>query len=352
MKRLQGMGWPVATGLMAALLIMQTLHYREPAPHTSPTSYADAVRRATPAVVNIYTRTIITERRRVPVPQGWLLFEQSRSGQSLGSGVIMTADGYILTNNHVISGASEIRVQLADGREAIARLIGSDPDTDLAVLGIDLPDLQPIAVGNVGAAEVGDVVLAIGNPYGVGQSVSQGIISATGGHNLRPDIYDNYIQTDAAINPGNSGGALLDTHGNLLGINTMIISRGGGSQGVGFAIPADYAIKALRDIVEHGSVERGWLGIEVQPLPVRIDAARETFTGMVVSDVEPGSPAQAAGVRPGDILLTLNGTPTNEGRNTMNRLLRMAPGDPFTLGVWRDGGAKELRGKLGQAPAH
>lgn len=353
LKRLQGMGWPVATGLMAALLITQTLHYREPS-HQEPAasaavdSYAGAVRRATPAVVNIYTRTIVRDRLVMPFFQGRLLRE--RVQRSLGSGVIMTADGYILTNNHVIRGASEILVLLADGREAMARLIGSDPDTDLAVLDIDLPDLQPITVSDVDAAEVGDVVLAIGNPYGFGQSVSQGIISATGRYGLQLSTYENYIQTDAAINPGNSGGALLDTRGDLLGINTAIYSRSGGSQGIGLAIPADYAIKALRDIVAHGQVVRGWIGVEVQPMPARINVAGKVLSGMVVSDVEADSPAQAAGVRPGDILLALNGVPTDQGRNAMYRILLMAPGDPFTLKVWRDGATQEFRGRLGQRP--
>ncbi len=367
LKRLQGLGWPVATGLLAALLITQTLHYREritpaeteEAVPGAVASYADAVRRATPAVVNVYTRTVV-RRPYHPLldePVFQRLFRRSGAPQreriqrSLGSGVIMTPDGYILTNNHVIRDASEILVLLADGREAMAQVIGSDPDTDLAVLDIDLPDLQPITVGDPDAAEAGDVVLAIGNPYGFGQSVSQGIISATGRYGLQLNTYENYLQTDAAINPGNSGGALLDARGDLLGINTAIYSRSGGSQGIGLAIPADYAIKALRDIVEHGQVVRGWLGVEVQPLPARVNSAQGTQTGVVVSDVEPGSPAQTAGVQPGDILLALNGTPTSQGRNAMYRILLMAPGDEFQLTVWRDGASEELRGRLGQRPA-
>jgi serine protease DegS len=362
----RALGWPVATGLMAALLILQTLHYRELAGRPAavaedagaPVSYAAAVRRATPAVVNIYTRKVI-RRPYNPLfdePFFQRLFKRGTAPQreriqrSLGSGVIMSADGYLLTNNHVIAGASEILVLLADGREAIATVIGTDPDTDLAVLDIDLPELQPIPVGDPDAAEVGDVVLAIGNPYGFGQSVSQGIISATGRFGLQLNTYENFIQTDAAINPGNSGGALLDARGNLLGINTAIYSPSGGSQGIGLAIPADYAIKVLRDIVAHGYVVRGWLGVEVQPLPARIVTADGAHTGLVVSDVEPGSPAQTAGVLPGDILLALNGTATSQGRNAMYRIALMAPGEAFDLEIYRDEQLVRLAGKLGQRP--
>ncbi len=364
----RALGWPVATGLMAALLILQALHYREltgqaVAPGAAPTgaapaSYAAAVRRATPAVVNIYTRKVV-RRPYNPLfdePYFQRLFrrgtapQRERIQRSLGSGVIVSADGYLLTNNHVIEGASEILVLLADGREAIATVIGTDPDTDLAVLDIDLPDLQPIPVGNPDAAEVGDVVLAIGNPYGFEQSVSQGIISATGRSGLQLNTYENFIQTDAAINPGNSGGALLDAQGNLLGINTAIIAPTGGSQGIGLAIPADYAIKVLQDIVAHGYVVRGWLGVEVQPLPARVVTTAGAHTGLVVSDVEPESPAQAAGVHPGDILLALNGTATSQGRNAMYRIALMAPGDAFELEIYRDGKLIRLGGKLGQRP--
>jgi serine protease DegS len=363
LNRLRELGWPVATGLMAALLILQALHYREAAraPAAAPgavESYAPAVRRATPAVVNIYTRRIV-RRPFNPLlddPLFQRLFNRStppqreRIQRSLGSGVIMYGDGYVLTNNHVIAGASEILVLLADGREAMATVIGADPDTDLAVLHIDLPDLQPVPVGGPDAAEVGDVVLAIGNPYGLGQSVSQGIISATGRFGLQLNTYENYIQTDAAINPGNSGGALLDARGNLLGINTAIYSRSGGSQGIGLAIPADYASKVLRDIVAHGYVVRGWLGVEVQPMPARIDTPDGARTGLVVSGVGRDSPAEAAGVRPGDILLALNGEAISRGRNAMYRIALMAPGDAFELQVAREGQILRLEGKLGQRP--
>lgn len=365
LKHLRGLGWPVATGLLAALLVMQTLHYRDlanipfapvPAARTTTTSFATAVRRATPAVVNVSTTRIVRQPIRVipfllddPLLQRMLnlggALPRERIERSLGSGVIMTPDGYILTNEHVIHDAREILVQLADGREAMAQVVGSDPDTDLAVLEIDLPDLRPIAVGDPATAEAGDVVLAIGNPYGLGHSVSQGIISATGRYGL------HFIQTDAAINQGNSGGALLDADGKLLGINTSILTRSGGSDGIGLAIPADYAIKALRDIVEHGEVVRGWLGMDAQPLPARLMTDEGQRTGMVISRVEEGSPAQVAGVQPGDILLALNGTPTAQGANTNYQLLLMSPGDEFRLTIRRNGKTEELHGRLGRRPA-
>lgn len=364
MKLPPSLGWPVAGGLLAALLFSAYLQQRgTPGEHAhlaqrGVDSYATAVQRATPGVVNIYTSKVVRRpyhpllddpvlRRffnRSPAPQ------RERIQRSLGSGVIISEDGYLLTNNHVIEGASEILVLLADGREALATVIGTDPDTDLAVLDIDLPDLKPVSIGDPDSAEVGDVVLAIGNPYGFGQSVTQGIISATGRFGLQLNTYENYIQTDAAINPGNSGGALVDSNGNLLGINTAIYSRSGGSQGIGLAIPADYAIKALRDIVSHGFVVRGWLGVEVQPLPARVQNRDTVTTGLVVSAIEPGSPAAAAGLEPGDILVSINGKPTHQGRSAMYRIALMAPGDAFELEIYRADRRINLRGTLGQHP--
>jgi serine protease DegS len=282
--------------------------------------------------------------RRSPAPQ------RERIERSLGSGVIMSADGYVLTNNHVISGATEILVLLADGRESLATLIGSDPGTDLAVLRIELPDLKPITVGNPASAEVGDVVLAIGNPYGFEQSVSQGIISAVGRFGLQLNAYENFIQTDAAINPGNSGGALIDAEGNLLGINTAIYSRSGGSQGIGLATPADSAAKVLQDIVQHGEVIRGWLGVSVQGMPARVKLSEGERSGLVVSDVEAGSPASQAGLQPGDLLIAINGQAADQGRNTMLRIGLMAPGDAFSLDVLRGEKRLTLDGMVGQRP--
>jgi serine protease DegS len=357
----RALGWPVALGLFAALLALQLLPSRS-APEASAVgvaSWAPAVRRASPAVVNIYTTKIV--RRAVQPLYQDPLFQQffrrspalqrERIQRSLGSGVIMSADGYLLTNSHVIAGATEILVLLADGRESFATVVGADPDTDLAVLKIELPDLQPIAPSDPSTAEVGDVVLAIGNPYGFQQSVSQGIISATGRVGLQLNAFENYIQTDAAINPGNSGGALVDATGNLLGINTAIYSNSGGSQGIGLAVPVDFALKVLHDIVQHGYVVRGWLGIEVQLLPARVQTAAGTRIGLVVSGVEPGSPAEAAGLRPGDLLVTINGQATGEGRNALHQIALLAPGERFRLEVLRESDTVRLEGSVGQRPS-
>ena len=357
--RWQALGWPVAAGLLAALVLLYFLPARDDSVHADrPGSWAEAVRRASPAVVNIYTSKVVRRPyhplmddpfyqqffRRSPAPQ------RERIERSLGSGVIMSADGYVLTNNHVISGATEILVLLADGRESLATLIGSDTGTDLAVLRIELPDLKPITVGNPASAEVGDVVLAIGNPYGFEQSVSQGIISAVGRFGLQLNAYENFIQTDAAINPGNSGGALIDAEGNLLGINTAIYSRSGGSQGIGLATPADSAAKVLQDIVQHGEVIRGWLGVSVQGMPARVKLSEGERSGLVVSDVEAGSPASQAGLQPGDLLIAINGQAADQGRNTMLRIGLMAPGDAFSLDVLRGEKRLTLDGMVGQRP--
>ena len=354
--RVAGWGWAVAAGLLAALLVLHVYPPRQSAPPTpGPDSWAQAVQRASPAVVNIYTSRVIRQRLRI---RNDSLMQQlldrssppmrERVQRSLGSGVIMTADGYILTNLHVIADATGILVLLADGREALASVLGVDPETDLAVLHIELPDLQPINIGDPAVAEVGDVVLAIGNPYGFARSVTQGIISATGRFGLQLNVYENYIQTDAAINPGNSGGALVDARGNLLGINTAIYSPTGGSQGIGLAIPADVAVKVLRDIVAKGHVIRGWLGVAVQPLPARVDTENGQGIALVVSDVEAGSPAEQSGLQPGDLLLAINGKPIEGGRQAMQTIALMAPGETFGLEVLRERNVLHLEGKVGE----
>uniref|UniRef100_UPI003341E3ED S1C family serine protease n=1 Tax=Castellaniella defragrans TaxID=75697 RepID=UPI003341E3ED len=323
-------------------------------------SYAAAVDRAAPAVVNIYT-----ERHEdvplFPLPDDRGLeqllrqfpgFTQRRSSTSLGSGVIVRADGYILTNHHVIESADTIRVALYDGRQAPARLVGADPESDLAVLRIDLSDLPVIVFSPRGGVRVGDVVLAIGNPFGVGQTTTMGIVSALGRNHLGINIYENFIQTDAAINPGNSGGALIDTQGELVGINTAIYSETGGSLGIGFAIPAAAAHSVLEQIIEHGSVRRGWLGLEPQDITpdlARVFHLREA-SGVIVARVLPRGPAAAAGIQVGDIVKTLDGEPVRDSVALLNRLAPLPQGTQVRLGLLRGGQALEVEAQVGVRP--
>ncbi len=309
---------------------------------SGPVSYSHAVARAAPSVVNIYTRKITkpTNHPLLNDPYFRRLFnnQQQRIQSSLGSGVIMQADGFMLTNNHVIDGADQILVLLYDGREAAAVVVGKDPETDLAVLKIEADDLQPISVGEPSQARIGDVVLAIGNPYGVGQTVTQGIVSATGRNGLGLNTFENFIQTDADINPGNSGGALVDSYGNLLGINTAILNQSG-SVGIGFAIPADTAAKVLQDIVSYGYVVRGWLGMDAFPLTAVI-AKRLNLPlshGLLVRAIYNGSPANLVGIQPGDVVVTINGEPVTDRQSSISQIADVAPGAPIELEIWRQG---------------
>jgi len=257
-----------------------------------------------------------------------------------------------LTNNHVIAGADQIIVALKDGRETLARVIGSDPETDLAVLKIDLPRLPAITLGRSDLIRIGDVVLAIGNPFGVGQTVTMGIISATGRNQLGLNTYEDFIQTDAAINPGNSGGALVDAQGNLLGINTAIFSRTGGSQGIGFAIPVKLALEVMRSIVEHGQVVRGWLGLEVQSLTPELS---ESFglvgsPGVLVAGVFRDGPAFNAGLQPGDVILKIADEAAQDGRTSMNQVARMQPGETIKLDILRNGEPSSVTATIGLRP--
>jgi serine protease DegS len=253
----------------------------------------------------------------------------------------------------VVAGADQIVVALKDGRETLARIIGSDPETDLAVLKIDLPDLPFIILGRSDNIRIGDVTLAIGNPFGVGQTVTMGIISATGRNQLGLNTYEDFIQTDAAINPGNSGGALVDAYGNLVGINTAIFSKSGGSQGIGFAIPVKLAMEVMQAIIEHGQVIRGWLGIEVQPLTPEL---AESFgldgrPGIVVAGIYRDGPAQKAGLQPGDLILTIDGKAAGDGRRSMNQVARTRPGDTISIDVLRNGKPLQLTAEIGVRPA-
>ena len=300
-----------------------------------PGSLSGAVRKAAPAVVSINTST-----RQPAGGDPWLRFFFGDSGgpqqqSGLGSGVIVSPEGYVLTNNHVIEGADQIEVTLPDARRAAAKLIGADPDSDLAVLKIGLDRLPVMTLGDSSALQVGDPVLAIGNPFGVGQTVTSGIVSALGRDQLGINTFENFIQTDAAINPGNSGGALIDINGNLLGINTAIYSRSGGSMGIGFAIPVSTARQVLESIVQNGRVVRGWIGIEPNELTPEL---AQTFgvrasAGVIVTGVLNNGPAAAAGIRPGDVITQINGQPVRTVRELLTRIAALAPGTsaPFTL---------------------
>ncbi|HMW73722.1 MAG TPA: trypsin-like peptidase domain-containing protein, partial [Cellvibrionaceae bacterium] len=329
---------------------------------SGPVSYAEAVKRAAPAVVNIYTRTKIQERRRRliedPLYRHFFnsadLGRQERMQSALGSGVIVSESGYLLTNIHVIRGADEVVVQLQDGRETQATLVGVDEENDLAVLHIKADKLTAIHIGAPRNAQVGDVVLAIGNPFGMGQTVTQGIISATGRHGLGISTLENFIQTDAAINPGNSGGALIDTQGNLLGINTAILDRLGNSSldGVGLAVPADTALLSLKDIVEMGKVVRGWLGVEAQPVTPLIaqQLNLQALNGVVVTAIFNNGPAHKAGLTPGDIILKVNGQAVGNGTLGMQEILKARPGQAMAIEIWRQGELKTLNAVLGSKP--
>jgi len=282
-------------------------------------------------------------RRTIPVPP-----QESRE-QSLGSGVIISRDGYLLTNNHVVEGADEVRVTLDNGkREFVAEIVGRDPKTDLAVLKIDAKDLPAATLGDSNQLEVGDVVLAIGNPFGLGLTVTSGIISATGRGGLGIEDYEDFIQTDAAINPGNSGGALVDAQGRVVGINTAILSRSGGFQGVGFAIPIELARSVMSTLIEHGKVVRGFLGVNIQDLSTDLTDAFKVEHGALITGVTKGSAADAAGLQTGDVITALNGTPVEDGRRLRLSIGRFPPGTPIKVDVVRDGKVLSFEAKLGE----
>ncbi len=308
---------------------------------SGPFSYAEAVRKSSSSVVTIYTRKHIEEiappGEATPAVPQQRRFKRERNETNLGSGVIVSRNGYILTNQHVIDGADEILVSLPDGRGSEARLIGQDRETDIAVLQIDLPGLQPISVVDADSdIEVGDVVLAIGNPLNVGQTVTMGIISATGRNRIGLNTFENFIQTDAAINPGNSGGALVNANGDLIGINSAIFTQSGGSQGIGFAIPVSLALDIMKQLIENGRVTRGWLGIEGTEISARSpNGGLERVRGVLVLGVFVDSPADRAGVEPGDIIIAVNGRPVHQVRNVLEMIASHKPGDRVTLELLR-----------------
>jgi Do/DeqQ family serine protease len=304
-------------------------------------SLSPAAKVASPAVVSIATTQANAPAHPLQNDPWFRFFYGDREDEApqkgLGSGVIVSPEGYILTNNHVIEGAAEIQVTLSDSRRAIAKVIGTDPDTDLAILRISLERLPVITLGNSDTAQVGDRVLAIGNPFGVGQTVTSGIVSALGRNQLGINTFENFIQTDAAINPGNSGGALVDVNGNLIGINTAIYSRSGGNMGIGFAIPVSTARQVLEGIVRNGQVVRGWVGIE--PMELTAELA-ETFglkqtEGVIVTAVLQNGPAANAGLRPGDLLLKVAGKPVSNVGELLTQIASLTPGKSTKLEVVR-----------------
>ncbi len=324
-------------------------------------SYSNAVKKAMPSVVNIFTSTKPTANKDQPYlddPVYRHFFGDPQDNpdeepeSSLGSGVIVSEQGLILTNNHVVASADQIEVALGDGRKLVATVVGTDPETDLAVLRVNADKLPSITFAANDKLAVGDVVLAIGNPFGVGQTVTQGIVSALGRSHLGINTYENFIQTDASINPGNSGGALIDADGNLVGINSAIYSRSGGSMGIGFAIPASSAKQVMEQIVAHGSVVRGWVGIEAQDLT---DELAESFKlseskGALIAGVLRDSPADKAGLKAGDILMQIGDKPVADAENMLNLIAALKPNEKVTLTIVRDGANKSVPVIIGRRP--
>ncbi|WP_176327181.1 Do family serine endopeptidase [Burkholderia vietnamiensis] len=358
--------WLQRQGQLGKQLATPIVALREVAPGIgggpATTSYAEAAQKAMPAVVNVLSSKdgSLPPDPRAKDPLFRYFFgdrnnarkQQDEPAANLGSGVIVSPEGYILTNQHVVDGADQIEVALADGRTATAKVIGSDPETDLAVLKINMTDLPTITLGRSDRSRVGDVVLAIGNPFGVGQTVTMGIISALGRNHLGINTFENFIQTDAPINPGNSGGALVDVNGNLLGINTAIYSRSGGSLGIGFAIPVSTARTVLESIITTGSVTRGWIGVEPQDVTPEI---AESFglqqkSGAIVAGVLQGGPADKAGIKPGDILVSVNGDDITDTTKLLNTVAQIKPGTATKVHVVRKGKEFDVNVVIGKRP--
>ncbi len=314
-----------------------------------------AVRRAAPAVVSV---SAIKAGRSNPHDRDpWYRYffgdrAQGEMQRGVGSGVIVSAQGYLLTNNHVVEGASEIEIGLNDGREAKARLVGTDPETDVAVLKIDIDKLPSITLGNVEALQVGDQVLAIGNPFNVGQTVTSGIVSALGRNQLGLSTFENFIQTDAPINPGNSGGALVDVNGQLVGINTAIFSRSGGNMGIGFAIPVDLARQVMEGLIKEGKVTRGWIGVEPRDLPAEyVESFKLPIRdGVLITGVLQDGPAGKSGLKPGDVVTTVGERPVANTTQLLNAVAALKPGSEAAIGVQRGAQALQLKLTVGHRP--
>ncbi|MBA4212953.1 MAG: 2-alkenal reductase [Polaromonas sp.] len=332
--------------LAAVVPVLESSAPPAAAPGGAMVGFSAAARAASPAVVSINTSKVAHSAPQSNDP--WFRFffgdQGARPQTGLGSGVIVSPAGYILTNNHVIEEADQIEVVLNDGRKSAAQVIGTDPETDLAILKIALTELPVITLGNSDALSIGDPVLAIGNPFGVGQTVTSGIVSALGRTQLGINTFENFIQTDAAINPGNSGGALVDTHGHLMGINTAIYSRSGGSMGIGFAIPTSTARSVLEAIVRDGQVTRGWIGVEPQDLTPEL---AESFglasdAGVIITGVLQNGPAAQAGIRPGDVITSVAGRDVNNVAQLLSAVAALKPGTPATLEVVRKDGKSRV----------
>jgi serine protease DegS len=370
-KVLNFISLPVLTGLAVAALFLwffpefrsshdlENKHNSDPYSKLStnwqgPVSYAQAVKRAAPSVVNIYTRTK-TKPTNHPLMQHPFLKkiynQQERARDSLGSGVIMDQSGLIVTSYHVVANVDEILVLLYDGLELPAQIVGADPETDLAVLKIDSKNLQQIPLGNPDQAEIGDVVLAIGNPFGMGQTVTQGIVSATQRYGLNLNIFENYIQTDADINPGNSGGALVDAYGNLLGINSAKINFDD-SEGIAFAVPADEVQKIVDHITEHGRVIRGWLGFEAYELTPMIAQQLKISisSGLFIAKITQDGPAHKAEIRPGDIVTAINGMSVTGRHRSVSQIANIVPGEPIELKIQRSNKSLTITAIAGERP--
>jgi len=344
--------------------IVDSVTLKESADSSSPNpgSYHEAVQKSMPAVVNIFTskstKQPLAKKNKKnnsdPLFQFFNGYSDEEPISSLGSGVLVSSEGIIITNHHVINDADQIEVALSDGRKLKAKMIGSDPETDIAVLKIDASNLPtPITLGKMDSVHIGDVVLAIGNPFGVGETVTSGIVSAMGRDHVGINTFENFIQTDAAINPGNSGGALIDTRGNLIGINTAIYSNNGGSMGIGFAIPINLAKQVMESIIKNGEVTRGWIGVEPQNLSSElIESMRlpKSTQGILVAGVLDGGPADSAGLKPGDILISLNNQSINDVRDLLNRIAKIDPGTEVSCKIIRKDREISLSIKIGKRP--
>jgi len=350
--------------------VRASLKLADPSEGPSKTGFAPIVKEVLPNVVNISSSKIVKTRNQMQLPDGMEqdpFFQQffgqqfgrgnqlpqREREQSLGSGVIVSPEGYVLTNNHVVDGATDVRVTLSDKREFKAQVIGTDPKTDIAVLKLTGDKFNAITLGDSKKVQVGDYALAIGDPFGVGQTVTMGIVSAKGRGNLGIEDYEDFIQTDAPINPGNSGGALVNDRGELVGINTAILSHGsGGNEGIGFAIPINLARNVMGQIIDHGKVTRGYLGVVIQPItPAMLKALNlDKLQGALVGDVSTKGPAKDAGVQRGDVILAINGNTVADSNELRNTISMMQPGQTVKLTINRNGSTKDIDVKLGELP--